>query len=61
MDDPFSAVPTPLAVDGDGRQYFGICIWDALRIPAMLKRDGTLATSCSCCGLSMVLEMRGGD
>jgi Alkylmercury lyase len=60
MADPFSAIPTPFAVEVNGRQYFGICIWDALGIPAMLKLDGTHDASCGCCGLSMVLEVRGG-
>jgi len=58
---PFSAVPTPFAVHAQGRQYFGNCIWDALGIPAMLKRDARVTASCGCCGLSMPLEVRGGE
>lgn len=42
MANPFSAVPTPFAVEVQGRQYFGNCIWDALGIPAMLRRDATV-------------------
>ena len=58
---PFSAVPTPFTVEVQGRQYFGNCIWDALGIPAMLRRDATIAASCGCCGLSMPLEIQGGN
>ena len=60
MANPFSAVPTPFAAEAAGRQYFGNCIWDALGIPAMLRRDATVSASCGCCGLSMPLEVRGG-
>jgi len=57
MANPFSAVPTPFAVRADGRLYFGNCIWDALGIPAMLKIDGHIATSCGCCGEAMTLNV----
>jgi Alkylmercury lyase len=57
MANPFSAVPTPFAVRSNGRLYFGNCIWDALGVPAMLKADGQIATSCGCCGEAMTLEV----
>jgi hypothetical protein len=57
MANPFSAVPTPFAVHAAGRLYFGNCIWDALGIPAMLKADGQIVTSCGCCGEAMTLEV----
>jgi Alkylmercury lyase len=57
MANPFSAVPTPFAVRAAGRLYFGNCIWDALGVPAMLKADGQIATSCGCCGEAMTLEV----
>src|SRR5689334_20489991 len=46
MANPFSAVPTPFLVTADGRDYYGNCIWDAMGIPAMLKTDGRIETSC---------------
>lgn len=61
MANPFAALPTPFAVEAEGRQYFGNCIWDALGIPAMLNRDATISASCGCCGLSMPLEVRSGE
>jgi len=60
MANPFSAVPTPFMVEAGGRLYFGNCIWDALGIPAMLKRDAIVGASCGCCGLSMHLEVQDG-
>ena len=57
MANPFSAVPTPFAVRVAGRLYFGNCIWDALGIPAMLKADGQIVTSCGCCGEAMTMEI----
>lgn len=60
MAPPFSAVPTPFPVEASGRRYWGNCVWDALGILAMLKRDGTVAASCGCCGASMSLQVEGG-
>src|SRR5437868_15361212 len=36
---PFSAVPSGMRVEARGRTYWGICIWDALGIPAALHAD----------------------
>jgi hypothetical protein len=47
---PFSAVPTPFHVKAGGLSAYGNCIWDALGIPAMLKRDAQIITSCADCG-----------
>ena len=47
---PFSAVPTPFRVKAGGVSAYGNCIWDALGIPAMLKRDAQITTSCADCG-----------
>jgi hypothetical protein len=53
MANPFSAVPTPFLVRaGDGSWYVN-CIWDAMGIPAMLRRDATIEASCGCCGKAM--------
>jgi len=50
MANPFSAVPTPFRVKAGGVSAYGNCIWDALGIPAMLKRDAQILTSCADCG-----------
>jgi hypothetical protein len=50
MANPFSAVPTPFRVEADAVSAYGNCIWDALGIPAMLKRDARIITSCADCG-----------
>lgn len=58
---PFSAVPTPFAVYVGDRLYFGNCIWDALGIPAMMKRDARIEASCGCCGDAMRLAVHAGS
>jgi hypothetical protein len=60
MAPPFSAVPTPFPVEAAGLRYWGNCIWDALGILAMLRRDGSIAASCGCCGEAMPLRVEGG-
>ena len=60
MANPFSAVPTPYLAQVDGQTYYGNCIWDVMGIPAMLKRDGFIQTSCGDCGTSMTLRIVNG-
>ena len=36
------------------------CIWDALAIPAMLRRDALITTACACCDSAMELTARRG-
>jgi hypothetical protein len=60
MANPFSAVPTPFAVHVGTRLYYGNCVWDALGIPAMLRRDARIEGSCGCCGEAMELAVSGG-
>ncbi|MGO8947607.1 MAG: organomercurial lyase [Ktedonobacterales bacterium] len=60
MANPFSAVPTPFQVEVDGRSYWGNCIWDALGVLAMLKRDGRILASCGDCNASMTLLVSNG-
>ena len=60
MAPPFSAAPTPFPVEAAGQRYWGNCVWDALGVLAMLKRDGTIAASCGCCGASMSLRVEDG-
>jgi len=60
MANPFSAVPTPFTVVAGGRSYYGNCIWDALGIPAMLRTDATIDTSCADCGTAARVEVSNG-
>jgi Alkylmercury lyase len=57
---PFSAIPTAFPVRVGRKSWFGNCIWDALGIPAMLKRDARIDAACGCCNLDMPLEIRKG-
>lgn len=61
MANPFSALPTPFAVDVGGREYFGNCIWDALGIVAVLGGSGRVRTSCPDCGGSLLVEVEGNE
>jgi hypothetical protein len=60
MAGPFSAIPTAFPVKSGGKAYYGNCIWDAMGIPAMLKQDATIESSCACCGTAMQLRVREG-
>jgi hypothetical protein len=59
MANPLSAVPTPFVVktesETQSRSWYGNCIWDALGVIAMLHCDGSVLTSCGCCGESMTV------
>ncbi len=57
---PFCATPSSFRVSSRGVNYFGICIWDALGIPAVLHQDAVVNTVCGDCGEPMTLEIRDG-
>lgn len=57
---PFCAVPSSFRVNSGGVNYFGICIWDALGIPAALHQDAVINTVCGDCGERMSLEISDG-
>jgi hypothetical protein len=57
---PFSCVPTAFRVEVPDRSWWANCVWDALGIPAMLKRDGSVDTRCGCCGDAMTLTIANG-
>ena len=57
---PFCAVPSDFRVNALGRTYWGICIWDALGIPAALHADATITVRCGDCGDELSLEVRAG-
>src|SRR6187399_5397 len=46
MAPPFSGVPTQHRVRADGVSYFANCAWDALGIPAALKRPAEVTSRC---------------
>lgn len=58
---PFCAVPSDFRVDALGRTYWGLCIWDALGIPAALGADGTVTARCGDCAQELLLEVRSGE
>ena len=57
---PFCAVPSNFRVEALGRTYWGICIWDALGIPAALHADAAITARCGDCHQEMALRVRGG-
>lgn len=58
---PFCAVPSGFRVAAAGRQYWGICIWDALGIAAALGSNAIITAPCGDCGDGMTLEVREGQ
>ncbi|HST12572.1 MAG TPA: organomercurial lyase, partial [Terriglobales bacterium] len=41
---PFSCIPTGFPVTVARKSWFGNCIWDALGIPAMMKKDAHIGS-----------------
>jgi hypothetical protein len=56
---PFCAVPSNFRVEALGRTYWGICIWDALGIPAALHADADITVRCGDCNQDLALQVRG--
>lgn len=57
---PFCAVPSGFRVEAEGKGYWGICIWDALGIPAALGKDAVIRAFCGDCSETMTLEISDG-
>jgi DNA-binding transcriptional MocR family regulator len=57
---PFWGVPTAFQVEVGKRRYWASCIWDALGVPAMLRRDARIFTACGCCDSRMGVEVKNG-
>jgi len=57
---PFSCIPTGFPVTVGRKSWYGNCIWDALGIPAMMKKDALIGAACGCCNFDMPVEIRGG-
>jgi hypothetical protein len=57
MAPPFSGVPTPHRVKVGRRTYTANCAWDALGIPAALRREGVVHSSCGQSGAPLRLRV----
>lgn len=57
MAPPFSGVPTQHVVVVEGRRYFANCAWDALGVPAALRRPGEVHSRCEQSGDPLDLEV----
>ncbi len=57
---PLSALPSPFPVTVGTAQYYGICIWDALGVIAMLGDEGSVTSLCPDCGDELTLRVREG-
>ena len=57
---PFWGSPTAFAVEVGRRSHWASCIWDALGVPGMLRRDSIIRTACGCCSEAMEVQVRGG-
>lgn len=59
---PFCSVPSGFRVEANGKQYWGICAWDALGIVAALNAsEASVRAPCGDCGELLYLEFRGGE
>ncbi len=58
---PFWGSPTGFSVDVGRRSYWASCVWDALGVPALLRRDALIRASCGCCSETMEVRVRGGN
>ncbi len=57
MAPPFSGIPTQHVVVVEGREYFANCAWDALGVPAALKRPGEVRSRCEQSGEPLRLRV----
>lgn len=53
MAHPFSARPTTYPVETSDFTCFANCAWDALAVPAVLRKDGWTRTTCPASGESL--------
>jgi Alkylmercury lyase len=58
---PLCATPSAFLVEAGGRSRYGICVWDALGIPAMLGTDGRVSTPCPDCGEALEFAVHDGE
>lgn len=55
--DPFCSGPTDFPVRSGGRDWWAICGWDALGIPAALGEAGTVRSTCADCAEPIEIEI----
>lgn len=58
---PLSALPSPYSVQTRDGHWWGVCIWDAMGILAMLDSDGVISALCPDCSEPLRLEVRDGE
>lgn len=58
---PFASVPTPFVVESGERRWNAMCVWDALGIPAMIRADAAIHTTCGDCNDALQLEVKNGE
>ena len=61
MANPFSGVPTQHVVETAHMTCHANCAWDALGVPALLRVDGRIRTTCAGSGEALELAVRDGD
>lgn len=61
MAHPFSAVPTPFAVESADVRYWANCAWDAVTIPSLVTLDASVAARCAETGDPMELTFERGE
>lgn len=54
---PFCSEHTDFRVRSDGREWWALCAWDALGIPAALGAAGRVETTCNDCGEPVVIDV----
>ena len=54
---PFCADPTDFRVRCAGREWWALCGWDALGIPAALGAAGSIVSTCADCGEGIVVDV----
>ena len=57
---PFAAGPTDFRVRSAGRDWWGLCAWDAFGVPAALGSDGVVQGACADgCGVPLEVLLAG--
>ena len=57
---PFAAGPTDFRVRSAGRDWWGLCAWDAFGVPAALGTDGVVQGACAdICGVPLEVRLAG--
>jgi len=57
---PFAVGPTDFRVRSAGRDWWGLCAWDAFGIAAALRSDGVAQAACADgCGVPLEVRLAG--